>query len=77
MEKRLGTAWTEPGQGATGNELAEAIHASHDSEDKIISWEKCDSFYTRLLPLKWRQTNLRLTGAPLTAEDLKRISECK
>lgn len=66
-----GTVWTEPGQGATVAELDAAIldwvRASERALDRLI-WRKQDLDVG---------TNLRLTGAPLTAEDIKRISEAK
>jgi hypothetical protein len=70
-----GTRWTELGQGATAIELYVAIGkrfpingnegAPSAPLDHLFSFQGN------------HRTNLALTGAPLTAEDLKRIEECK
>jgi hypothetical protein len=63
-----GTEWTEPGQGATVSEIW-----------RVIRGAVCFAAHRRIMdmvePVE-RRTNLRLTGEPLTAEDLKRIEQC-
>lgn len=69
-----GTEWTEPGQGATVGELRRwagtEIGAAHWH---LREWLKVKA----TLSSKRGGTNLRLTGSPLTADDLKRIEECE
>lgn len=76
-----GTEWTEPGQGATVAELRSVIHgaihaasitgtahltAAHDHVHRLANGKDAR-----------RRTNLRLTGKPLTAEDIQRIEEAE
>ena len=74
-----GTEWTEPGQGATVGMLCKAL-ALYESERSEPEWNRA---YGRLpagscdATKNLRRTNLRLTGHPLTAEDLKRIEQCE
>ncbi len=71
-----GTEWTEPGQGATVAELRQKF-----GRIMTLTTKEADAVMGLLDNGKrkdWSvRTNLRLTGAPLTAEDLKRIAECK
>jgi hypothetical protein len=70
-----GTEWTEPGQGANGQELWTALRVLRNGDGPLreaargvrASW----SIYSTA------RTNLRLTGHPLTADDLKRIEQCE
>ena len=73
MEDRAmsGTEWTEPGQGATLRQLFAAPIACAVSR-KAILLHQIDG--TRNF---CKRTNLRLTGEPLTAEDIQRIAEAK
>ena len=71
-----GTEWTELGAGATLNDLVcaalDAIDTGRMKHPGVISP------YLRTHPESVNaQTNLRLTGAPLTAYDLRRIEECE
>ena len=71
-----GTEWTEPGEGATIDEFVNAIATTRppsmfqDSIELYRTLEN-DEGDPRL------KTNLRLTGAPLTADDLERIAQAK
>lgn len=87
-----GTEWTEPGQGATLGELFDACEAGipkdrisaefsgltiRDNEGMRQARQKAFECGTPSRA-RWEQrTNLRLTGSPLTAEDLKRIEQCE
>jgi hypothetical protein len=73
-----GTTWTKPGQGETLKTLCQAAGFA------VLDGYLTDS---QIKPLTdqpaidpedyWKQTNLRLTGHPLTAYDIRRIEECK
>lgn len=73
-----GTEWTEPGQGATAENLRRAVHDAAipgvESSKAILNLQ---TMYGRIGFDGPSRTNLRLTGQPLTSEDLKRIAECK
>jgi hypothetical protein len=66
-----GTEWTEPGQGATLRNLFAAPIACA-AYRKAILLHQIDG--TRNF---CKRTNLRLTGHPLTAQDLDRIAKCE
>lgn len=66
-----GTDWTKPGQGATSRELM-AAPIGCAAYRKAILLQRIDG--TRNF---CKRTNLRLTGQPLTAEDLERIETCE
>jgi hypothetical protein len=78
---RQGTAWTEPGQGATLQGLWDALpSAKSSSEYRSVPRRRLGKL--ALSPGTssgtWsHRTNLLLTGAPLTAEDVKRIAKCE
>lgn len=84
MDKPNGTQWVEPGQGATISELWSAVFNNTPGLAREAD-ATLDAMRRRARPEPgpvirtfWRKaTNLRLTGAPLTAEDLKRIAEAK
>ena len=66
----LGTKWVAPGEGATAVEL----------EDAIGSWRECGGglwVHLHELQVRGGQTNLALTGEPLTDYDLSRIAVCE
>ncbi len=67
-----GTEWTEPGRGATVGDLVDSYCAARGD------W-RIDHLIRRLAaePPDWLRSNLRLTGEPLTAEDLERIARAK
>jgi hypothetical protein len=75
-----GTEWTEPGQGATCGQLLNTMHPRNKPIWKprgvrrlaLENLVRIDNRY----PYETR-TNLRLTGHPLTAEDLQNIAEAK
>jgi hypothetical protein len=81
-----GTEWTDPGQGATVMQLKEAVATINLEGDsyvdatghllQIATRVSSDAYMVTGLDWDYR-TNLRLTGAPLTAEDLRRIAEAK
>jgi hypothetical protein len=63
-----GTRWTAPGEGATAGELVRAAQLARPLLKE----------YRYPTPRGWKaRTNLALTGAPLTAEDVQRIAEAK
>jgi len=65
-----GTEWTEPGKGATRQELVRALPVDVDlpaSFYQAVTWETAQT----------ANTNLRLTGEPLTSEDIQRIATCE
>ncbi len=69
---RHGTAWTDPGQGATVGELGIALNyvpSTPQRDQARYSFEKFESYSVR--------TNLRLTGAPLNAYDIRCIAEAR
>ncbi len=78
-----GTEWTEPGQGATAKDLYEAICLAFGGTSPTGATTASLNAIAKiagggLVPRFWaNRTNLRLTGEPLTAEDLKRIAEAK
>jgi hypothetical protein len=81
-----GTAWTAPGQGADASALWDAIGVyrerfaaecggdQHKDPDTYDADKRLEFFG---LKGENPRTNLRLTGSPLTADDLKRIAECE
>lgn len=76
-----GTEWTEPGQGATWRDLRGVLRRNASYRIKGSPSYEAD-WHVALRAQRQaagydRRTNLRLTGAPLTAEDLKRIAEAK
>lgn len=74
-----GTEWTEPGKGATTGELTDAIHRDINAgfgDDRERAFDRMDVIEGDHYAANPR-TNLRLTGAPLTAEDVERISHAK
>ena len=80
-----GTAWTEPGQGATVPELRAALMSDYYSPNRTAA-KTHEDFSETMFTLDDRifageddshRTNLALTGHPLTADDLKRIAECR
>ncbi len=75
-----GTEWTEPGKGATAAQLWQATYTASMEYNREITTEALNNLlylkeYRHLSPD--HGTNLRLTGEPLTAEDVQRIAECK
>lgn len=72
-----GTEWTEPGQGATLHELSASMSV-HESGAAAAS-EHLLLIAVRRGFGSWGsyRTNLRLTGAPLTAEDIENIGRAK
>jgi hypothetical protein len=73
-----GTAWTEPGQGATVENLEIAFYALNKGFKSPL-WEAfcaIEDGLTERVGFR-NHTNLRLTGNPLTAEDVARIAEAK
>jgi hypothetical protein len=78
-----GTEWTESGRGATCGQLIDAaidFYAApeHPAMAHVRSLAARDSSRHIDCVMDWdRETNLRLTGEPLTAEDLKRIEQCE
>jgi len=66
-----GTEWTGPGKGATVGRLWRALGIG--LETAAIR----DRLYDLCSGNPAQRTNLRLTGAPLTAEDLDRIARAK
>jgi hypothetical protein len=99
-----GTEWTEPGKGATADDLNQALR--NISRPSVIRGGNPEAARNRLrelalanvsvgdepiqiqlrnggtrivaTPQNWTyRTNLRLTGEPLTAEDLARIAEAR
>lgn len=74
-----GTEWTELGQGATIRDLFDSMSGEEgtgqaDTHLRVLA----NPFRFGSQPVRWGyRTNLRLTGHPLTAEDLKRIAEAK
>jgi hypothetical protein len=73
-----GTAWTKPGKGATVGEFLDSL--LHAKADWRSSWTA--RYHLGELGRvrhgfnEAQKTNLSLTGAPLTAEDLRRIETC-
>ena len=74
-DKCYGTAWVEPGQGATPRELIEAADDANADAPKGSPW----GWFGHIKFSRYRsyRTNLALTGHPLTADDLRRIAEAK
>jgi hypothetical protein len=74
-----GTAWTEPGQGATFAELyAYIVNDRAERVCKGLLLHYAKRFDPGVDVDAWtRRTNLRLTGAPLTSTDLENIAKCK
>src|SRR6185369_5232323 len=76
----LGTEWTEPGKGATVQEL-DAAQGSVRFDQSAMARRSLGDLYVRLAnkvgtaKALATRTNLRLTGKPLTAGDVRRISE--
>jgi len=81
-----GTEWTEPGNGAT---VVALIQAGGFQGPRVSGWivdawthdvialgERLEKAFDSSVWQK-HHTNLRLTGAPLTAEDVARIAEAK
>lgn len=88
-----GTEWTAPGQGASVGEIHDAVCGPDRWGEKAkklteipnpIGKDLVHSALAHLCTLirmesqyDWGKSNLRLTGSPLTAEDLKRIADCE
>ncbi len=73
-----GTEWTEPGRGATTLKLYETVIRYSDLNARSHLCElAADHGGWRHGGWDEHRTNLRLTGAPLTAEDLARIARAK
>ncbi len=73
LNDRLGTVWVAPGEGATVQEISDAIRASYG----IALGGGLDAAWPRLVDLGLKHvTNLALKGTPLSAYDLKRIAVC-
>lgn len=70
-----GTEWTEPGQGATWDEFEFAIRDMPPSQDRHASLVY--NILAANVQGGQHRANLRLTGAPLTAYDVRRIGEAK
>jgi hypothetical protein len=75
-----GTKWTGPGKGATAGELGAALPRFVTAEEfpmrrkaglRVQSLAHPNGFGA---PMSQARTNLRLTGEPLTGEDLARIA---
>jgi hypothetical protein len=74
-----GTEWTEPGQGdSVGKLQAELFEDSTlPLTDKAFQ-NLAVLVRTKIGAFDWqRRTNLRLTGSPLTAQDLENIARAK
>ncbi len=66
-----GTEWTEPGKGHPWHVLwlsIKSARAAFEAQQAVLSGMDRNPDHN---------TNLRLTGEPLTAEDVQRIAECK
>ncbi len=72
MTAGIGTEWVAPGKGATAKELRDAIPKSLE---KPVDEGMALGHLFGMDPD--HITNLALTGAPLTAYDLKRIAACE
>ena len=66
----LGTKWVAPGEGATAVELEDVVGSA--SEQGRQFWQ-----HLHELQVRGGQTNLALTGEPLTDYDLRRIAVCE
>ena len=74
-ETKPGTKCVGKGEGATVELL---VHALKNIELSAIISAKTNLIRLAMQDHDYRwNTNLALTGEPLTSEDLKRISECK
>ena len=77
---KSGTEWTAPGEGATVGDLESAWSGTHPDVTAKQFWEalraRCVEGRPRIYRLD-QATNLRLTGAPLTASDLANIAKCE
>lgn len=79
-----GTAWTAPGQGAELLQLAKAAGfkllyepSKADLANEMLAHLDAQA-HTSEQDTDWEaKTNLSLTGAPLTPEDLERIAKCE
>jgi len=80
---KQGTEWTEPGKGAQLDDLWRAIIPAATGTQRASNHVLRLAHPTpptkgRPFPSDWyHRTNLRLTGEPLTAEDVQRIAEAK
>lgn len=78
-----GTEWTEPGQGVTLGEIySKLVRRQREIPVSELLYDLCSGVFSDVTNTpgtrNWTdRTNLRLTGAPLTAEDLQRIAEAK
>jgi hypothetical protein len=73
-----GTEWTEPGKGATIYDLIEAVELANVGQDTDEKQQTIDMIEANPKASSgFYVTNLKLTGAPLTAEDLERIGRAK
>ena len=77
---KQGTEWTEPGQGSNLKDLWFSVarltsKAAIRAQQRIVDITPINAGYYGVLSCY--PTNLRLTGEPLTAEDLERIAKCK
>jgi len=78
-----GTEWTEPGQGADLGQLATATTNDGQLNRNLTYRQRneTDGLLRLVAALQPKEigyryrTNLRLTGAPLTEDDLRRIAE--
>lgn len=77
MNMTQGTEWTEPGQGANTNQLYRALVGYTGTRENNPDFEKAWRLLTGQAYDFPFNTNLRLTGAPLNSEDVRRIGECK
>ncbi len=76
---KQGTEWTEPGTGTLADILLMDFNWTRRTP-AAESWGcKAIARARGNLERMWasHRTNLRLTGEPLTAEDVQRIAECK
>lgn len=69
-----GTEWTEPGKGATVGDVLDAYCAAVDEWNTEHLPKRIAHLHNSID--ERARINLRLTGSPLTAEDLKRIETC-
>jgi len=70
---QAGTIWVGKGKGYATTIIAGRLYELPDSPLK----EKALARLVEIDPNCWsKDTNLRLTGAPLTSEDLERIAQC-
>lgn len=76
-----GTAWTKPGQGATVCDLLSGLRNRIGAEH--VAAKRAARLYLYSLSVEGHhecgcsRTNLRLTGAPLTEYDIRRIEQCE